>query len=313
MEVDDLKALQAAFDFSRGFADLPYRHGSGGTSRPDVMDRIQFSILGLIGEVGEASGLLKKAIRNSASSSGAEFSVSEFAEELADVFAYLLKIADAGDIDLSRHYLEKMALNAHRFASYDRGKQSIISVCGPPGSGKTSIVNALIKKGKFGYLERYRENPYLEDIQEPSITASFEASQRWFLQHIESYIHSCGTRISYIDQDPTAIVLVYSQLLLDRGQISRGAYLSQLQDLLRLESNYGLKLAARPVALLDAPSDILAERCAGKFGSDASPAFLEDLRSRFARVFVRLPNVHVIDARRPLREVVAAVERLAVA
>jgi thymidylate kinase len=69
-------------------------------------------------------------------------------------------------------------------------------------------------------------------------------------------------------------------------------------------------LAARRVVLLDAPADVLALRCAGKFASDADPDFLDDLRSRFRMVYADLPHVIHVDASAPLDEVIAVVARI---
>jgi NTP pyrophosphatase (non-canonical NTP hydrolase) len=206
MHLDDLKTIQAAFDRSRGFADLPFSQAAQGASRPDVIGRMQFALLGLIGEVGEASNLLKKVIRSRVTPEGQELNPEEFAQELADIFSYLLKLTDAGDVDLAATYLEKMALNAHRFRAADASASTVVTLCGPPGSGKSTIATALATKGHPSYVERHKDNPFLGNLQASRPSYNADASQRWFLSEVGSFVRETDVEGAVIDQDPSSTV-----------------------------------------------------------------------------------------------------------
>ncbi len=86
--------------------------------------------------------------------------------------------------------------------------------------------------------------------------------------------------------------------------------LVHLTRLVGMEAQRAETLAGRRVVLLDAPASVLAQRCIAKFGSSPNELFLNDLRSRFAAIFGRLPNVTIVDASQPLLAVIAQVESL---
>lgn len=73
-------------------------------------------LLALAGEVGELASLMQwvpddeveRWLKNDANRSSLE-------AELADVFSYLLRLADTVDIDLARALKEKIALNESRY------------------------------------------------------------------------------------------------------------------------------------------------------------------------------------------------------
>ena len=73
-------------------------------------------LLALVGEVGELASLMQwvpddeveRWLKNDANRSSLE-------AELADVFSYLLRLADTVDIDLARALKEKIALNESRY------------------------------------------------------------------------------------------------------------------------------------------------------------------------------------------------------
>ena len=76
-----------------------------------------FTFLALSGEVGEASNLIKKIWRGDCFLCEKQ---AELQEEIADIFAYLLKLTYQLGFDLERAYLEKNKKNHERFAKYAR-------------------------------------------------------------------------------------------------------------------------------------------------------------------------------------------------
>ncbi|RYG82930.1 MAG: hypothetical protein EON59_13995 [Alphaproteobacteria bacterium] len=302
MNIQMLVGLQRAFDQSRGMANLP-EHEDAVAS--DQLSRLEYSLIGLTGEVGEIANIIKKARRGRALAETNERAMlMGLGAEIADVMSYLLKLADQAHVDPGRAWLLKMCRNAHRFSRGER--VPLLTIAGPPGSGKSTIVRAVETAfaGNECYLERFEENPWLDSLDSPADAFDAGRSQRWFLDTMTQFIKDARSASLLLDQDPTAIVLVYGQLLFDRGMISSDTFDEHLATLLRLEIDQAPKLAGRTVILLDAPAETLAKRCARKAGPRLEADFLEDVRARFARVFAELPNIVRVDASRPVSDVV---------
>ena len=306
MNIETLIRLQAGFDESRGFANLPEASASLPT---DVIARLEFSLIGLTGEVGEIANIIKKA-RRSLATGTTEDDLRMLPEEAADVLSYLLKIAGQARFDLTFAYLTKMCLNSHRFHPATNGSSRTVTLCGPPGSGKSTIAARIgsAMRPSSVYLERHEENPFLRDLQSPPADFDAERSQAWFLDRMADFLATSAVGPLLLDQDPTAIPLIYGSHLAERGVLNRGALDGQLGELLRLEIEQVDKLAGRTVILLDAPGSVLAARCKEKVGGQLDADLLDELRSDFLRTFGGLRNVRRIDADRPLEDVLAEVE-----
>jgi NTP pyrophosphatase (non-canonical NTP hydrolase) len=314
MTLLELLQMQHSFDLSRGFADLPFAAGAAQSDLTLRLGKLEFALMGLAGEVGEVAGILKRARREVAQSGHIDTGIPDGLEgETADVLAYLLKLSAAADIDLETAYLLKMALNAHRFRRRRSGEARALSICGPPGSGKTSVARALLEAGTTGrriYVEKFEENPFLGDLQTPQSAFDADQSQQWFLSGIQDFLAGRNDVDVVFDQDPTAIVAVYSSLLRDQGRLTRDALLEHFTVLVTMEIRNAETLAGRRVILLDAPASLLAERCVAKFRSAPDEQFLETLRGRFAAIFRQLPNVTYVDCSPPLPDVIRTVSSL---
>ena len=114
-----------------------------------------------------------------------------------------------------------------------------------------------------------------------------------------------------LDQDPTAIPLIYGQLLVEDERLSREALERHMSSLVRLEIDRADRLANRRVVLLDAAPEVLASRCSGKFAAAAAPSFLARIRNRFMDVFAELPGTVVIDCSGPIDGVLREVSMVA--
>lgn len=306
MNIEKLIRLQASFDQSRGFANLPE---SSASLRTDVIARLEYSLIGLTGEVGEIANIIKKA-RRSQATGATEDDLRMLPEEAADVLSYLLKLADQASFDLTFAYLAKMCLNSHRFSPAANNYSRTVTLCGPPGSGKSTIAARMgsAMRPSSVYLERHERNPFLKDIGNPPADFDAERSQAWFLDRMAGFLATSAGGPLLLDQDPTAIPLVYGRHLAQRGALNRNALEGQLGELLRLEIEQVDKLAGRTVILLDAPGSVLAARCEEKVGSRFDADLLDELRSDFLSTFDGLRNVRRIDADRPLEDVLAEVE-----
>lgn len=83
----------------------------------DNIEMLEFLMVSLTGEVGETANIIKKIARG-------DFALSEkkddLCEEMADIFAYLLKMSYQLDINLEEAYLTKMKKNQERFQQYEK-------------------------------------------------------------------------------------------------------------------------------------------------------------------------------------------------
>lgn len=98
-------AMQARRNSERWFPEV---HGQG----EDIV-RIHYT-LGLNGEAGEVSNLIKKVHTGKRSISDAK---TDIAHELADVFTYLVMLAESLNISLTTAFLEKQQICEERWSN----------------------------------------------------------------------------------------------------------------------------------------------------------------------------------------------------
>ncbi|MDD3102570.1 MAG: MazG nucleotide pyrophosphohydrolase domain-containing protein [Patescibacteria group bacterium] len=77
---------------------------------------LEYLIIGLIGEVGELANIIKKIRRGDLTYSEHK---DDIAEEIVDVFIYLLKMAYQNDIDIEQEFLRKLEKNKRRFKMFE--------------------------------------------------------------------------------------------------------------------------------------------------------------------------------------------------
>ncbi len=83
------------------------------------IDILEYLLLCLIGEFGEATNLIKKVIRGDYSLCDVK---PELSEEIADIFIYVIKLAYQLDIDLEKQFLEKVDKNKERFVHFEKNE-----------------------------------------------------------------------------------------------------------------------------------------------------------------------------------------------
>ncbi|MBW9159712.1 MazG nucleotide pyrophosphohydrolase domain-containing protein [Clostridium tagluense] len=76
---------------------------------------LQFLLLSMVGEFGEASNLIKKVVRGDCKLGDIKGSLSE---EIIDILIYLVKIIYQLDINVEDEYTKKMEKNKLRFEKY---------------------------------------------------------------------------------------------------------------------------------------------------------------------------------------------------
>lgn len=80
------------------------------------LEDLEFLLIALVGELGETSNIVKKIVRGDYS---LEEKRDEITEELADMFAYLIKLSYQLNIDLEAAYLDKIRKNQEKFKHYE--------------------------------------------------------------------------------------------------------------------------------------------------------------------------------------------------
>ena len=101
--------------------DEEHNWPTGGKSIDEFVANLNSDLVGLIGEIGEFSNIVKK-IRLDAINLGIdsrEKHKSILKEELIDVFIYFMRISMYFDIDIESEYLKKIIKNKKRFKKYE--------------------------------------------------------------------------------------------------------------------------------------------------------------------------------------------------
>ena len=107
MQLEQLVRLQYKFDAAHSSEFDWSAKIDPRSTRPIV-----HSVIALAGEVGEIANLVKKFDRGDADVAQV---IAGLTDELADVLAYVFKLAYQCDIDLEQAYLSKMETNTDRF------------------------------------------------------------------------------------------------------------------------------------------------------------------------------------------------------
>ena len=132
----------------------------------------------------------------------------------------------------SPHERSLLALGKKPLRDRSADERTAVVVTGPPGSGKSTLVSSLIKERTTAsitaYIEESQKNPFLRGgvVRNPM---NAPQSQEWFLRQYDRSIREIGAeRLFVVDQDPRAVVLVYSRRLAAVGSISKTNYSRQI-------------------------------------------------------------------------------------
>lgn len=83
------------------------------------LELLEFLMVSLTGEVGEAANIIKKIVRG-------DFTLddkrNDLQGEIADIFIYLLKISYQLGMNLEEAYMQKLEINRRRFKKYEQDK-----------------------------------------------------------------------------------------------------------------------------------------------------------------------------------------------
>ncbi|PCD67624.1 hypothetical protein CO648_11825 [Rhizobium phaseoli] len=264
-----MQLLQAEFDQSRGFQQLPFSAGSLDGQTPisfgDKLSMAEFAAIGLGGEVGELLNGLKKVRRDLALKGIETPSGKYLQEEIADVYSYLLKLSNVLGYDLEIAYMEKVCLNMQRFPPLKAGSRPVLIVAGPPGCGKSSVTSGLLKTpGHVAYVENFSQNPFLMDaiLRGESV---FE-SQEWFIDQLRRFFEQPVNDkfLTVVDQAPLAIPFVYGRDFYASDKLTKRDYLSHLQSYYDLQEQLEGLASTVFTVYLSAEFETLINRCSTK-------------------------------------------------
>jgi deoxyadenosine/deoxycytidine kinase len=188
------------------------------------------------------------------------------------------------------------------------GAKPLITLCGPSGSGKTTITAKLLDSSEV-YLENTSPNIYHKSLLGEDMAFDAVSSQRWFLEAMSNFISRCNpTRSLILDQDPAAIVLVYSRLFLEDGLFNEKTYEALVDSLIDIENDLRRWRRPRKVICLDAKEEVLRTRAALRLNSEITPsvAWFSRLRLRFNEVSHFFPETRLYDTEHIAPDSIAA-------
>ncbi|MFP2505978.1 hypothetical protein [Buttiauxella gaviniae] len=116
MNINDLREIQINQDKKIGF-DVTF------TSNEDKYEQITKDLVGLFGEIGEFSNIVKKIniqLTNNAYNFNIDDAEIHLREEWVDTFIYLLRISAILGIDIESETLKKMKFNNTRYENLKR-------------------------------------------------------------------------------------------------------------------------------------------------------------------------------------------------
>ena len=144
------------------------------------------------------------------------------------------------------------------------------------------------------YVEQPEGNPYLSKLWDDQDHFDARASQYWFLDQRTSFLdHHDASACLVLEQDPSAIVLIYDRLLRDNGLLTTDDHIQLLQSELALESVVA-RWPRRMLIVLDAEVGVLEQRLADD-GRHALPtSWLERQRTEFAELAAAAPGGRVV-------------------
>ncbi len=113
MELRDIQRIQREFDeeyFQEFWKIEDYE---------DFLDRLEYLVVALTGEVGEFANIVKKMRREymHLSNKRSDY-MDKLREELVDIFIYTVITANLLDMDIEEEFLKKLEYNRRRFKKY---------------------------------------------------------------------------------------------------------------------------------------------------------------------------------------------------
>ena len=113
--LEDIVKFQKEFDDKHGWI-----RGSEKNDE-EFLKNLQYSVIGMTGEIGEMANFAKKILREKHSTGKYnEAHLESMKEELIDVFIYLVILSIVLKMDIAKKYYEKMEFNRQRFEKFEK-------------------------------------------------------------------------------------------------------------------------------------------------------------------------------------------------
>lgn len=112
MTLNEIINIQKEFD-SNHKSTFPWNN----QITDDNLENLEFLLIAFAGEFGEVSNIVKKVVRGDYS---LDEKRDEISEEIADMFAYLIKLSYQLNIDLEATYINKIRKNQEKFKRYEK-------------------------------------------------------------------------------------------------------------------------------------------------------------------------------------------------
>lgn len=174
---------------------------------------------------------------------------------------------------------------------------AIVSVCGPPGCGKTTAVSALAAIYP-AYVENTLSNPYLGKLLKGAKDSNAFLNQKWFLDQMLFCIENSDYKQNLIlDQDPIVIVYVYARKYLVEERLNAEQFQELECLLLRVEERLRAWEDGRVTLFLDCADEILCRRVQMRDGVAQTPPlkWFHDLRSSFQSIQSKFQKFECLD------------------
>jgi len=169
---------------------------------------------------------------------------------------------------------------------------TIIFLSGPSGVGKTSVLRKLSNLYEC-YLENSSQNPELKLLLQGSSSFNAYKSQLWFLERINDFIQKSKAEIVFVDQNPKAIMNVYSKYFLDTEKICTDDYNRLDNYYNQLTKNINDKYSCVIDYYLFADVEILEQR-AGQRDSEKLSWF-QEISNNFALLYRNDPSITFVN------------------
>jgi NTP pyrophosphatase (non-canonical NTP hydrolase) len=118
MELDDLLRLQREFDSRHGWLPSP-------DDPSEIFGAVQSDLIGIFGEIGELANIVKKVALEIGHDKDADIAGflekhhEDLAEELIDSLIYLVRLAGHLNVNIEKHYINKLGKNEQRFKRFE--------------------------------------------------------------------------------------------------------------------------------------------------------------------------------------------------